>query len=368
MTTNHIIVENLVKTFDKGNVKAVNHVSLRVKMGEFLTLLGPSGCGKTTILRCLAGLERPDSGQIMFGDQIVYSAQNNIFMKSEKRKVGMVFQSYSVWPHMTVMENVAFPLEVQKFPRKKIRQRVLKALERVNLGDLGERSPSQLSGGQQQRVALARAIVTEPSIILFDEPLSNLDFKLREQMRFELLRLQKSLNITSVYVTHDQSEAMVLSDRVIVMNNGEIIQIGTPEDIYRRPCNAFVASFVGLINSIPGRIRISNDKYKIDTPLGNFEVFASKTLEISDGQDASLFCRPENVLIHHEPIASGNTFCGKIDEVAFLGDHMDILIRAKDIEIRIQSHPDISFQVGDDLWVEFPKNKCGVLLREQQTF
>ena len=365
MAQKHIIVENLVKTFDKGKVKAVDHVSLEVQKGEFLTLLGPSGCGKTTILRCLAGLERPSSGRISFGDQIVYSDQEKVFVKSEKRKVGMVFQSYSVWPHMTVMENVAFPLEVQKFPRKEIRQRVIKALELVNLGDLGERIPSQLSGGQQQRVALARAIVTEPDIILFDEPLSNLDFKLREQMRFELLRLQSSLDITSVYVTHDQSEAMVLSDRVMVMDKGKIIQIGSPEEIYNKPRNAFVASFVGLINSIPGRIRISDDKCHIETALGIFQIPASQAQEFSDGQNASLFCRPENIVIHHQPVDSkDNTFYGEVDEIAFLGDHMDIIVRTKDLDIRIQSHPDAGLKVGADLWIEFPVHKCGVLSRE----
>ncbi|HEU5018316.1 MAG TPA: ABC transporter ATP-binding protein, partial [Pseudolabrys sp.] len=235
-----------------GNEVAVNDVNLTIRRGEFVTLLGPSGCGKTTTLRCIAGLEHPDGGEITIGDEVVAAPARGIYLNPEERNIGMVFQSYAVWPHMTVFDNVAYGLRVRHAPAPVTKERTTRALELVGLPHLADRYATKLSGGQRQRVALARAIVYEPRVILFDEPLSNLDAKLREQMRVELVRLQHEVGITSVYVTHDQSEALVMSDRVVVMDKGVIQQIGDPQTIYARPANTFVANFIGVANLMPG--------------------------------------------------------------------------------------------------------------------
>ena len=242
----------LVKTF--GTVVAVNDLSFEARAGEFLTLLGPSGCGKTTTLRLVAGLERPDRGEILVGDRPVSSAASGLFVPPERRGMGMVFQSYAIWPHMTVFENVAFPLRELRVARAEIRERVMAMLATVGLGDLHARPAPMLSGGQQQRVALARALVSNPQVLLLDEPLSNLDARLREEMRFELREMQARLGITSIFVTHDQAEAMTLSDRIVVMNAGRIEQEGSPEDVYQRPTTRFVMDFLGRANHLPARI------------------------------------------------------------------------------------------------------------------
>jgi len=248
-----IEVRDLVVRY--GKVPAVRAASFTVAAGEHLTLLGPSGCGKTTTLRAIAGLERPESGEIRLDGAVVYSASPAINVTPERRGLSMVFQSYAIWPHMTVFDNVAYGLRVRKRPAPEIQERVRWALELVQLGDLGARSASKLSGGQQQRVALARAFVFSPSVLLFDEPLSNLDAKLRAEMRIELKELQRRLGITSVYVTHDLEEALAISDRIVVMRDGVIEQIGTPAEIYDLPRNTFVADFVGSANLIRGRHR-----------------------------------------------------------------------------------------------------------------
>src|SRR5467141_5280965 len=249
----HIEVDRLELYY--GSVPAVRGVSFNVLPGEQLTLLGPSGCGKTTTLRAIAGLEQPSAGEIRIDGVPVYSSERGIHMRAEKRGLSMVFQSYAIWPHMTVFDNVAYGLRVRRRPEAEVTTRVREALDLVQLGELGARSASRLSGGQQQRVALARAFVFSPSVLLFDEPLSNLDAKLRAEMRVELKELQRRLDITSVYVTHDQEEALAISDRVIVMNVGVIEQIGTPQEIYDRPRSRFVADFVGSANLIRGRRR-----------------------------------------------------------------------------------------------------------------
>ncbi len=246
-------LDHLSKYF--GTELAVNDVNLAVAEGEFVTLLGPSGCGKTTTLRCIAGLERPDGGEIRIGGDVVAAPARGIYLAPEDRNIGMVFQSYAVWPHMTVFDNVAYGLRVRRAAGSVIKERTMRALELVGLTHLAERYATKLSGGQRQRVALARAIVYEPRVILFDEPLSNLDAKLREQMRVELVRLQHEVGITSIYVTHDQAEALVMSDRVVVMNKGVIQQIGDPQTIYANPANTFVANFIGVANLVPGILR-----------------------------------------------------------------------------------------------------------------
>src|SRR4051812_24558536 len=249
----HIEVEDLEIRY--GTVLAVNGVSFRVEAGEQLTLLGPSGCGKTTTLRAIAGLGRPSAGAIRIGGQAVYSGREGINVPAEKRGLSMVFQSYAIWPHMTVFENVAYGLRGRRRGADEIRPRVREALALVQMGAFESRPASQLSGGQQQRVALARACVFQPSVLLFDEPLSNLDAKLRGDMRIELRQLQHRLGITSVYVTHDLEEALAMSDNIVVMREGVIAQIGSPGDIYNHPRNAFVADFVGSANLVRGRHR-----------------------------------------------------------------------------------------------------------------
>src|SRR4030067_42153 len=244
-----IKIENLLKKF--GNMVAVNHISLEVKKGEILTLLGPSGCGKTTTLRCIAGLERPDEGDVIIDDKSMFSQG---FVPPSKREIGMVFQNYAVWPHLRVFDNVAYGLKIQKFAKHMIKQKVTEVLESVGLTGLGRRYPGQLSGGQQQRVALARALVRNPKVLLLDEPLSHLDAKLREKISFEIKSLVRRMGLTSVYVTHDQAEEMVISDRIVVMDTGNIVQIGSPEEIYKKPANRFVADFIGTTNFIAGEI------------------------------------------------------------------------------------------------------------------
>ena len=245
-------IEHLRKTF--GAETAVEDFNLVVEEGEFVTLLGPSGCGKTTTLRCIAGLEHPDSGEIRIGGDIVVSPGKSIHLHPEHRNIGMVFQSYAVWPHMTVFDNVAYGLRVRRASASERQAKTMRALELVGLADFADRYATKLSGGQRQRVALARAIVYEPRVVLFDEPLSNLDAKLREQMRDELVRLQREVGITSVYVTHDQGEALVMSDRIVVMDKAVIQQIGDPLTIYAEPANSFVAGFIGVANLIEGTV------------------------------------------------------------------------------------------------------------------
>ena len=246
-----VTIQNVTKSF--GNTVVLENFDATFENGEFITLLGPSGCGKTTMLRIIAGFEKPTSGCVMFDDKTVSS--DKVFIPPEKRDIGMVFQSYAVWPHMTVAENVAYPLKIKHADKQVIKEKVDRVLSVVHLAQYAERSPSQLSGGQQQRVALARALVAEPALLLLDEPLSNLDAKLRESMRFEIKEIQREYGITVVYVTHDQTEAMAMSDRIVVINRGIIQQIGAPKEIYNHPTNPFVADFVGKIEFLEGEVQ-----------------------------------------------------------------------------------------------------------------
>ena len=270
-------IEHVFKRF--GPVTAVNDFNLTVEDGEFVSILGPSGCGKTTSLRMIAGFEKATEG--------VSSSSQNKFVPPENRDIGMVFQSYAVWPHMTVVENVAYPLKIQKVPKEERLKRVNEMLELVHLGEYGHRYPHQLSGGQQQRVALARALVAQPGLLLLDEPLSNLDAKLRESMRFEILSIQKALGITVVYVTHDQGEAMAMSDRVVVMSKGVVQQIGAPHEIYTNPANKMVADFIGLVNFMQGEV--SDDRVYLQGTTASFP----NTSGVSGS--ATIAVRPENI-------------------------------------------------------------------------
>jgi iron(III) transport system ATP-binding protein len=368
--TNGVMVtlDHLSKFF--GAEKAVNDVSLAVAQGEFVTLLGPSGCGKTTTLRCIAGLERPDMGEIRIGGDVVASAERGVYLYPENRNIGMVFQSYAVWPHMTVFDNVAYGLRVRRAPANVIKQRTTRALELVGLGPLAERFATKLSGGQRQRVALARAIVYEPRVVLFDEPLSNLDAKLREQMRIELVRLQREVGITSVYVTHDQSEALVMSDRVVVMNKGVIQQIGDPQNIYAHPANTFVANFIGVANLMEGKCLGRNgDLYGMEIPLGNghapLRVQAAGEAGAIEGQRLILSLRPEDIKLHLKaPDAdAGNVLEGAVIDTVYLGNFLECRVQVGQHEVGIQIDHFEQLSPGQKVYLTF-KPEHGLCLTE----
>ncbi len=328
-----ITISKVTKFFD--NVEVIKEFTEVIGDKEFVTLLGPSGCGKTTMLRMIAGFEKPTSGEIRIGNQVVSSAK--VFVPPEKRGIGMVFQSYAVWPHMTVFENVAYPLKIAKLPRNEIRAKVEKTLETVHLAEYAKRIPSQLSGGQQQRVALGRALVCEPNLLLLDEPLSNLDAKLRESMRFEIKEIQKNFDITVVYVTHDQTEAMAMSDRIIVLNHGVIQQVAPPPAIYRAPANQFVADFVGKVNFFRGKVK---------TAAGNGD--AAGSIELTDlGQSVPyrgphtgkviVAIRPENIVLSPADPASfpSGTLEGSLHSMFYLGDINDCRIDINGETLRV---------------------------------
>jgi iron(III) transport system ATP-binding protein len=361
-STEALVVEGVAKVFqDRGNpVHAVDQVSFEVPTGEFYTLLGPSGCGKTTTLRCVAGLERPDGGRISVGGQTVSGPA--VFVPPHKRDIGMVFQSYAIWPHMTVFENVAFPLRVgsQSVDRGEVRRRVAEALDMVELTGLEERMATQLSGGQQQRLALARALVRRPQLLLLDEPLSNLDARLRERMRADLRRLQRRLAITAVYVTHDQAEALSMSDRVAVMQHGHIIQEGTPRDIYRNPASRFVADFVGTSNFLEAtQLPAAAGRRRLRTPLGELEVDSHQ--EAEGESSLTVFIRPENVVLHLTPIQAPNVYPGRLDEVTFLGEHMECRVLVAGAALTSRQHPNLRAEPGDAVYVELPPADCALL-------
>ncbi len=340
--TRMVELEHLSKHF--GAEVAVNDVSLVVEEGEFVTLLGPSGCGKTTTLRCIAGLERPDAGEIRIGGDVVAAPARGIYLPPENRNIGMVFQSYAVWPHMTVFDNVAYGLRVRHAPDAVVKERTTRALELVGLGPLAERYATKLSGGQRQRVALARAIVYEPRVVLFDEPLSNLDAKLREQMRVELVRLQHEVGITSIYVTHDQAEALVMSDRVVVMDKGVIQQIGDPQTIYARPVNTFVANFIGVANLVPGILRgRSGALCELEIALGDgrppLRLLAAGGENARLEQPLTLSLRPEDIAVHLQKPNGGagaNVFEGEVIETVYLGNVLDCRVRVGGHELSVQ--------------------------------
>src|SRR5436190_2209797 len=270
-----LVIHDLVKVF-QGGVYAVNHVSLTVPEGKFATLLGPSGCGKTTTLNCIAGLEQPDGGRISVGSAVLTDVERRVILPPERRNLGMVFQSYALWPHMTVYYNLAFGLKLHKVPGAEIRKRIAEVLELVGLAGMERRYPFQLSGGQQQRVALARAVVAQPRVLLLDEPLSNLDAKVREQARFWLREFQQRLGITTVYVTHDQGEALAISDMVAVMSAGRVLQYAPPKEIYERPASRFVADFIGQTSFLPATV-VASDAGSVRGRLASGEELTAET-------------------------------------------------------------------------------------------
>jgi len=349
----------LTKRF--GQELAVREVNLTVGQGEFVTLLGPSGCGKTTTLRCIAGLERPDAGEIRIDGQVVTAPGRGIHLDPENRNIGMVFQSYAVWPHMTVFDNVAYGLRVRRVSGPEMTARTTKALELVGLGHLADRYATKLSGGQRQRVALARAIAYEPKVILFDEPLSNLDAKLREQMRVELVRLQHEVGITSIYVTHDQAEALVMSDRVVVMDKGVIQQVGDPETIYARPANAFVANFIGVANLLEGKlVGRDGDVSDVEIPVGDghapIHLRAAGGEGASRGQRIILSLRPEDIALHLQRPnggSSGNLMEAEVIDTVYLGNFLDCRVRVGTRELAIQIDHFERLAPGQKVFVTF---------------
>ena len=336
-----IIVSELYKTYagDAENVAALKNINLQINSGAFFTLLGPSGCGKSTLLRCIAGLETPDRGEIIVNGEVMFSSTKGINVAPNARRIGMVFQSYAIWPHMTVRQNVAFPLKVQRRPDD---GRVEKALSAVGLAAVGDRYASRLSGGQQQRVALARALVAEPSVLLLDEPLSNLDAALRHQMRSELRRLQESLKLTSIYVTHDQIEALSLSDEIALIRAGEINELATPRTIYGSPKSSFAAEFVGAANIIKGELRsgdCSNDgECTVATAFGDV-LISSSHLGGNAGRSGSVHVcvRPEKIRVFADaPSAKQtNTFAATVKARSFMGYSIELTLElGKDVELR----------------------------------
>jgi iron(III) transport system ATP-binding protein len=348
---------------DRGQaVKAAQDVAFEVPEGKLFTLLGPSGCGKTTTLRSIAGLERPVAGEITVEGRVVYSAAKKVFVPPNQRHFGMVFQSYAIWPHMNVFENAAFPLQVRanRPSEKVIREKVMAVLSAVGLQELADRDATRLSGGQQQRLALARAIAMEPRLLLLDEPLSNLDAKLREKMRFELKRLQSEFKLTTVYVTHDQSEALALSHQIAVMNEGRIVQVGTPREIYESPRNQFVADFVGTSNFIDGNVRSAQAEaghYRVATALGELDV-RSVDSHVA-GDKAVIAIRPEDVSLSETVPTNGQNVCqGRVEAKVFLGECVDFQVRVGETLLLARAHPSLRTPVGEMIHVSMNPEKC----------
>jgi iron(III) transport system ATP-binding protein len=380
-------VQNLVKSFDGERQKrrarkeqsangdaplrvfAVKDVSFTVEPGELFTLLGPSGCGKSTTLRSIAGLEQPDSGIVSVGGTVLFAAgaaaQKRVNVPANKRGLGMVFQSYAIWPHMSVFENVAFPLRVrprrQRPSKREMSERVERVLETMELLQYADRHATKLSGGQQQRLALARAIVVEPSLLLLDEPLSNLDAKLRESLRFELKRLQRELGITSIYVTHDQIEALSLSSNIAVMRAGEIVQLGKPRDIYENPQNKFVAEFIGTSNFIDGTVKTrSGERYVVETLDGRLTLDAA--LDVPPGTEVVVSIRPEAVMLTTErPLDAVNVWEGNVTTRAFLGDAVDHVVSVGKRDIRARCLPHISHAPGTSVYMQMDPAKLSLV-------
>jgi iron(III) transport system ATP-binding protein len=351
-------LEHVTKVF--GDVHAVDDVTLTIHDGEFITFLGPSGCGKTTLLRTIAGFVRPTAGKIRLGERVLTSVEDNTFVPPEQRGMGMVFQSYAVWPHMNVFQNVAYPLKFKKLSRADMDAKVRRVLDLVKLQGLEERYAHQLSGGQQQRVALARALVMEPEVLLLDEPLSNLDAKLREEMRDELVEIQRRLHMTIVYVTHDQTEAMAMSDRVVVMRQGRVLQVGSPRDIYESPTTVSVADFVGQANFIPCRVEeVTMDGYRVRLPnqAGTFVVRQSGG-GLGVGDECLLMVRPEYVTLN----VPETQIVGTVRRKTFLGSRITYDVALGDIILRTESPPTIDLAEGDTVRLMFAR---AILLKDK---
>ena len=368
-------IRTLVKSFPAGRgermdrVYAVDDVSLEVEEGELFTLLGPSGCGKTTTLRCVAGLETPDRGEIAVGGRTLFSSEARVRVPANERGLGMVFQSYAIWPHMNVFKNVAFPLQVlprkERPGRRELRERVERTLAVVKLDHLASRQATDLSGGQQQRLALARALVMEPPLLLLDEPLSNLDAKLREEMVFELKRLQRDLGLTGVYVTHDQTEALAMSNRIAVMRDGKIEQVGKPRQVYESPKSRFVADFIGTSNFIDGVVESREGRvYLVRTPDGVLRVASEADFPV--GANVIVAARPEHVALDDMSTngTGPNRWRGRVEARAFLGESVDHVIAVGSREIRARCNSTISIPAPTEVTLTFHEESCSLISAE----
>ncbi len=358
-----ITISDVSKSYGgKAMGAALSGLDLEIHDNTFVTLLGPSGCGKTTTLRLIAGYLVPDSGTIHVGSRLLSSREGVV--PPERRGMGMVFQNYAVWPHKTVFENVVFGLRIRKVPAHQAREQVAKALALVNLSGLESRLPSELSGGQQQRVALARSLVVEPEILLLDEPLSNLDAKLRERMRGELKELQRRTGITFVYVTHDQAEALALSDQIAVMHGGMLQQFGTPQEVYARPANRIVADFMGLVNLLPGRLEsAANGEARVVT-AGGFSLTLALPKGMSQGTEVEVAIRPENISLAPEASASSSAGHGTIRDQTFLGNINEYFVSLGGGEkLRVQTHPSQQFAIGERVAISVAAEHCNLFPR-----
>jgi iron(III) transport system ATP-binding protein len=345
-------------------VAGIENVSFEVPEGKLFTLLGPSGCGKSTTLRSIAGLEKPDGGKITANGVSVFDADRKVFVPPNKRQFGMVFQSYAIWPHMTVFRNCSFPLEVgkKKFSKQQISDKVMRALTAVGLDHAADRDATKMSGGQQQRLALARAIVTEPKLLLLDEPLSNLDAKLRDRMRFELKRLQRELNVTTIYVTHDQEEALAMSHEIAIMKDGHIVQKARPRSIYEQPANRFVADFIGTTSFVDGTVRDTDgEALTINSTIGPIRVAHGGGMNV--GAKAVVSLRPENLEIFDSKpsIGHGNVFEGTVYSKVFLGETLDLQIKVGEQILLARAHPSHREPVGAKIWVTVDPTRCVAL-------
>jgi len=359
-------VQGLIKHYEaeSGEVQAVRGVDFEVPEGKFFTLLGPSGCGKTTTLRSVAGLEQIDDGEIEIDGRVVASVVRGVFVRPHQRDIGMVFQSYAIWPHMNVFENVAFPLrqmkKKKKLSRSVLKEKVKRALSLVHLDGLEERPAPQLSGGQQQRLALARAIVREPKVLLLDEPLSNLDAQLRAEMRFELKGLVKRLGITTLYVTHDQLEALTMSDQVAVMHGGKIVQVSSPQDLYRKPSNQFIAGFLGASNFFTGVVRgVEKGGQGSVVDIGVGQMLCNLPAGVKVGGKVVLAVRPEHFEVSRKkPEGAINVLKGKVASLLFLGDALDCHVEVGEQQIHVRAPASLGLQDGDDLFLMVPTEHC----------
>jgi iron(III) transport system ATP-binding protein len=365
-----LTVRNLAKTFASRQevVQVIKDVSFTIEPGQFFTLLGPSGCGKSTTLRCIAGLEKGDRAYIEVGGRVLVDTETGKFVAASERDFGMVFQSYAIWPHMTVAQNVAFPLHANarrhKLSRKEINERVEEALHVVRLEQYGGRIATKLSGGQQQRLALARALITRPELLLLDEPLSNLDAGLRDHMRSELRAMQLRTGVTTLYVTHDQTEAFSMSDVIAVMDSGTLVQQGEPREIYSRPATTFVATFVGRTNLLPvvkPPAQPGTGVVSVETSIGPVLASAGGTRQIGLGD--SIVIRPEDLQISVEapPAGRDNVFKGRVRRPIFLGENVELEIEIHGEVLMSRQHPRFVFAAGDEVYVELPVDRCVVV-------
>ena len=343
-------------------IAALDQVDLTIPANRIFTLLGPSGCGKTTLLRCIVGLEMPDAGEIAVGDEVVFSAEKGIYVPPDRRGLGMVFQTYAIWPHMNVFDNVAYPLQTRNEPKEEIVRKVARTLHFVQLDGFEKRPATKLSGGQQQRVALARVLVAEPKVILFDEPLSNLDAKLREETRKELRAFLTELKITAVYVTHDRIEALSLSDTVAVMKSGRIIEMGTPREIYFDSDRRFVADFIGRANFIEGRVAAVGEPYTmIDSAIG--AIACEKKINASPGAAVTVCIRPEFIrVLKGDPKVGRNIFRGRVESLVFVGDAYEGEIRVGETLLIFRIEPTTAVREGEEIALHFDPRHCSILL------